>query len=37
MFPRARAAAEESAHHLVELFRPGAARRLAGFFGSVLA
>jgi 2-polyprenyl-6-methoxyphenol hydroxylase-like FAD-dependent oxidoreductase len=37
MFPRARAAAEESARHLVELFRPDAARRLAGFFGSVLA
>jgi 2-polyprenyl-6-methoxyphenol hydroxylase-like FAD-dependent oxidoreductase len=34
MFPRARAAAEESARNLVDLFQPGAARRLADFFGS---
>jgi 2-polyprenyl-6-methoxyphenol hydroxylase-like FAD-dependent oxidoreductase len=37
MFPRAQAAAEESSRNLVELFRPGAARRLAGFFSGALA
>jgi 2-polyprenyl-6-methoxyphenol hydroxylase-like FAD-dependent oxidoreductase len=35
MFPRAQAAAEESARNMVELFQPGAARRLAGFFTSM--
>jgi 2-polyprenyl-6-methoxyphenol hydroxylase-like FAD-dependent oxidoreductase len=37
MFPRARAAAEESASNLVDLFQPGAAGRLAGFFTSAMA
>jgi 2-polyprenyl-6-methoxyphenol hydroxylase-like FAD-dependent oxidoreductase len=32
MFPRARAAAEESMRNLVDLFKPGASRRLADFF-----
>lgn len=37
MFPRARAAAEESMRNLVDLFQPGAAQRLAAFFSSVMA
>jgi 2-polyprenyl-6-methoxyphenol hydroxylase-like FAD-dependent oxidoreductase len=37
MFPRARAAAEESSRNLVDLFKPGAARRLAAFFSSAIA
>jgi 2-polyprenyl-6-methoxyphenol hydroxylase-like FAD-dependent oxidoreductase len=37
MFPRAHAAAEESARNMVDLFQPGAARRLAGFFNSAMA
>lgn len=37
MFPRARAAAEESARNLDMLFEPGAARRLADFFSSAMA
>jgi 2-polyprenyl-6-methoxyphenol hydroxylase-like FAD-dependent oxidoreductase len=37
MFPRARAAAEESGRNLVDLFKPGAARRLADFFSSAMA
>jgi 2-polyprenyl-6-methoxyphenol hydroxylase-like FAD-dependent oxidoreductase len=37
MFPRARAAAEESMRNLVDLFQPGAARRLAAFFSGAVA
>jgi 2-polyprenyl-6-methoxyphenol hydroxylase-like FAD-dependent oxidoreductase len=37
MFPRARAAAEESARNLDVLFQPGAARRLADFFSGAMA
>jgi 2-polyprenyl-6-methoxyphenol hydroxylase-like FAD-dependent oxidoreductase len=37
MFPRAQAAAEESMRNLVDLFQPGAARRLADFFSGALA
>ena len=37
MFPRARAAAEESMRNLVDFFQPGAARRLADFFSGVTA
>ncbi|MEV6842128.1 NAD(P)/FAD-dependent oxidoreductase [Actinoplanes sp. NPDC051411] len=35
MFPRARGAAEESMRNLVDLFQPGAGRRLADFFSSM--
>jgi 2-polyprenyl-6-methoxyphenol hydroxylase-like FAD-dependent oxidoreductase len=37
MFPRARAAAEESMRNLVDLFKPGASRRLAAFFSGAVA
>jgi hypothetical protein len=37
MFPRARAAAEESASNMVDLFRPHGARRLADMFLSYAA
>jgi len=37
MFPRVRAAAEESMRNLVELFQPGGSRRLADFFSQAMA
>ena len=37
MFPRAQAAAEESMRNLVDLFQPGASRRLADFFSGAMA
>jgi 2-polyprenyl-6-methoxyphenol hydroxylase-like FAD-dependent oxidoreductase len=37
MFPRVQAAAEESMRNLVDLFQPGAARRLADFFSQAMA
>jgi 2-polyprenyl-6-methoxyphenol hydroxylase-like FAD-dependent oxidoreductase len=36
MFPRAQAAAEDSMRNLLDLFQPGAARRLADFFSGAM-